>query len=74
VQNRGFTTEDTPGANYEFVDSSVSENTSYEYRLDSVDMQSLSTYRDSATITVPQNNTTPPFEAISVVFLPFIRR
>jgi hypothetical protein len=37
-------TEASTSASYEFVDSSVSENSSYEYRLESIDQQSLPTY------------------------------
>jgi hypothetical protein len=66
-------TEDNPSASYEFVDSSVCENKSYEYQIESVDMQSLATYQNSATVTVPQSGTCPSFEATNVVFLPLVR-
>jgi hypothetical protein len=67
-------TEVITSAVYEFTDTSVSAGVTYDYYIESIDMQALPTQHGSATVQVPQNGTGPSSDYSERVFLPFIRR
>ncbi len=67
-------TEITPNATYRFIDPAVQATATYEYRIESIDMQSLPTYLASATVHVPTSNADPSSGNLSRVYLPSIRR